>query len=675
MRKLLLATSAILGLVICAVLIGLGFLFFGRTIESVAEGNTSTPIFVSNQVGPTRPNTNIPRPTRTPAPTTAGATKTPPSDASTLDILTAINFPSNDRVRLAQEYKGIVASLATPAAPKQYKVGDKETFWINRDMQKQNEQLTATLRYMNDVVYMWVEDGERVDDNALKRSADVFANKIYPTNREVLGSEANPGVDNDSRLHILNARFANAAGYFSQSDTLPTAVNRHSNNKEMFYINTQALHPGTETYDSVLAHEFAHMIHRSQNERGDASWITEGFGDLGIELNGYSAGHEAAFAQNPDLQLNAWDSQPGLSIPHYGAAYLFMSYQLNRFGADYIHDVFSTETTGIRTIQHALDKHRTGLSFDQLFADWVVANIVNDPELGSRYNYDAGDLKIQLANNINLYPASSSDSIHQYGTDYIQLLPAGKDVTFSFDGSDTVRAVPTDPYSGNFMWWSGRTDFSDAQMTREFDLTGVPSATLNFKTWYDLEPDYDYGYASISTDGGKTWATLKGNTTTTSDPNAANYGNAFNCKSDVGCGNPQAQAGWIQEVIDLTPYVGHKVMLRFQQITDEVYAAPGFAIDDIEIPEIGFFDDVEGGENGWQSEGFARIDNILPQHFIVQAIEFGATPRVVPVQLDSENRGSYTTQGLGSDVSRVVIAVSGSTPVTWETAEYQYQVQ
>jgi hypothetical protein len=64
------------------------------------------------------------------------------------------------------------------------------------------------------------------------------------------------------------------------------------------------------------------MIHRNQNERGDASWITEGFGDLGMELNGYEVGHEDSFARDPDLQLNAWDSVGPSQLPHYGAAYL-----------------------------------------------------------------------------------------------------------------------------------------------------------------------------------------------------------------------------------------------------------------------------------------------------------------------------------------------------------------
>lgn len=680
MRKLLLALIAIFTLAVCVVFGAIFWLLLGSATFVAATPPTPAPVAIVVDTMPSPTN-----PKRTPLPTTAPRATTVPNpqpknattatDLSTLDKLIQIDFPSNDRVLLAEEYKRVVPVLATPSAPKQYRVGDKETFWVNRDMQNQNEQLTATLRYMNDAVYMWVEDGERIDDAALKQSADVFAQKIYPTNRKFLGSEANPGVDNNPRLHILNARFQNASGYFSQSDTLPIQVNRHSNEKEMFYINTRSIRPGNDVYDSVLAHEFAHMIHRNQNPRGDASWITEGFGDLGIELNGYQAGHEQAFAENPDLQLNAWDSLPGLSIPHYGAAYLFMSYQLNRFGDEYIRDVFSTTTTGIKTIQHALDKHQTGLTFNDVFADWVIANFINAPELDKRFNYAAGNLGIRPTTSYVQYPAQGADTVHQYGADYIQLLPKGKDVTFSFDGSDTVRAVPTDPYNGKFMWWSGRTDFSDASMTREFDLSSVNQATLKFRTWYDLEPDYDYAYVSVSTDSGKTWETLKGNTTTTHDPNAANYGNALNCKSGAGCGDPQAQPEWIEQVMDLTPYAGKKILLRFQQITDEVFAAPGFAIDDIEIPEIGFQDDAESGDNGWDAKGFARIDNVLPQSFLVQAIEFGATPRVVPIALDQENRGTFTTKGLGNDVARVVIAISGSTPVTWEQADYQYTIQ
>lgn len=596
---------------------------------------------------------------------------------TTLDTLLKADLPVNDRVKLAETFKKIVPNLATPASPRAYRVGDQETFWVSRDPNNsQNEQVTATLRYINDVVYMWVENGEKTNDADLKKSADYFAENIYPTHHKYLGQEAIPGVDNDPHLNILNARIGGGiAGYYGQSDTLPQTIHRQSNQREMFYMSTMSTRPGTQYYNSVLAHEFAHMIHRYANLRGESSWITEGFGDLGMELNGFSAGHQDAFTQNPDLQINAWEvNPPGASIPHYGAAYLFLSYQLDRFGIDYIRRVFSSNTTGIPSIQQALDKFQPGMTFNDLFADWAAANFLHDASAGDKYQYGE-NLNMRPTVGYSQYPVSGSDTVRQYGTDYIQLMPGGGDVTFTFDGSDTVRVIPTDAHSDKSFWWSGRTDLSNTTLTREFDLTGTDKATLKFWTWFDLEDDFDFAYVSVSTDNGKTWQPLKGSTTTDRDLNATNYGNGITCKSGAGCGDWQAVPQWIQEEMDLTPYAGQKILLRFEQVTDEVYTGAGIAIDDIEIPEIGFRDNAEGNNAAWQAQGFTRIDNVLPQTFIVQAIEYGATPRVVPIQLDAQNRATYTTKGLGQAVSRVVITVSGSTPFTWEQAEYNYQIQ
>lgn len=679
MRKLLVAVLVLLVVGNCLLIAGAGLLLTNRfskpqvrasqtafepSIPSPSARGTqpqSRPVTVPTALATAASNQNAPA-----APTTQPLT--------TLDKLEQAQMPPYDRMLLAREFQGAGTTFATPTAPRQYKIGDKETFWVNRDLQNENVQVSATLRYMNDVVYMWVEDGVQVNDADLKRSADYFANTIYPTNRKYLGSEPNPGIDNDPRLHILNTRF-NALGYFWPLDLLPPDVAKHSNQHEMFYVNTQMMLPGTQLYDSTLAHEFAHMIHHNQNQRGDAAWITEGFGDLGIELNGFDTGHVPAFAQDPDLQLNAWGSLPNMSVPHYGAAYLFMSYLLNRFGDEFVRDVFSSNRNGIPSVEYALAKHAPDLSFDQVFADWVAANFVQSAAFGPHYAYGKGELQLQPTVSLDRYPAQGSDTVHQYGTDYIQLVPNGGDVTFHFDGSDTVRAVPTDPYSGKMMWWSGRTDSSDSRITREFDLSGVNRATLKFWTWYSIEDDFDYGYVSVSTDGGNTWKTLPGTTTTNRDPNATNLGNGLTCESGVGCGKPDEAPQWIQETFDLSPYAGQKILLRIEQVTDPVYAAPGLAVDDIEIPEIGFRDDAETSDNGWVAEGFARIDNILPQRFIVQAIEYGAEPKVVPIPLDSANRGSFTTTNFGKGVNRIVIAISGSTPITWEQANYQYQVQ
>ena len=682
MRKVLIALIALLSIAICFTLVG-GVLLFYSLSQPVTTtvATTPEPIVVSETaVPPTRaavvPTRLALNPSPVPLPTRAEP-EIPAPAKTTLDELAQTNIPVNNRVRLAEAFKNIVPDLATPVAPRAYQVGDKDTFWVSRDPNNsQNEKITATLRYINDAVYMWVENGEKVNDAELKKSADYFAENIYPTHHTYLGKEAIPGVDNNPHLNILNARIGGGiAGYYGQSDTLPKAVHSQSNEREMFYMSTLSTRPGSQYYNSVLAHEFAHMIHRYENARGESSWITEGFGDLGMELNGFSAGHQEMFAQNPDLQLNAWEvNPPGVSIPHYGAAYLFLSYQLNRFGIDYIRSVFSSDTTGIPSIQQALDKFHQGTSFDNVFADWVAANFLYDNRAGEKYKYGE-PLNIRPTVSYAQYPASGADTIHQYGADYIQLLPNGKDVTFTFDGSDTVRVIPTDARNGKYFWWSGRTDLSDTTLTREIDLRAVKNATLKFWTWFDLEDDFDFAYVSVSTDNGKTWQPLQGSTTTTRDLNATNYGNGITCKSSAGCGDWQAIPQWMQEQMDLTPYAGQNILLRFEQVTDEVYTGSGLAIDDIEIPEIGFRDDAESSDSAWQAEGFTRIDNVLPQRFILQAIEYGKTPRVVPIQLDEQNRATYTTQGLGKDVSRVVITISGSTPFTWEQADYQYQIQ
>lgn len=680
MRKFLIALIVLLSIAICVVFGTGAYLLLGNSTPSVVIATLEPPMpeptraaAVPTTAPASRSNTN-PAPARLP---TRAEPEILVASNSTLDILLQQTIPMNNRVALAERFKQIVPNLATPAAPRQYQIGDSEMFWVSRDPNNsQSDQVRATLRYQNDVVNMWVEDGQEVSDAGLKNSADYFAEKIYPTHHKYLGSEAIPGVDNDPHLNILNAHIAGGiAGYYGQTDTLPKKVHAQSNEREMFYLSTLSTRPGTEYYNSVLAHEFAHMIHRYANARGEGSWLTEGFGELGMELNGFQAGHQDAFAQEPDLQLNAWAADPpGASIPHYGASYLFLSYQLNRFGIDYIRSIFASNTTGIPSVQQALDKFQPGMTFDDVFADWVAANFLQDDTEGTRFSY--GDpLNMRPTVSYAQLPANGGDTVNQYGTDYIQFMPNGKEATFAFDGSDTVRVIPTDALSGKNFWWSGRTDLSDTTLTRAIDLTNTKNATLKFWAWYDIEDDYDFAYVSVSTDGGKTWHPLSGSTTTDRNLNAVNYGSGITCKSGVGCGDWESPAQWIQEEMDLSAYTGQKILLRFEQVTDEVYTGEGIALDDIEIPEIGFKDDAENSDSQWQSEGFTRMDNLLPQRFIVQAIEYGATPRVIPIQLDAQNRGTYKTNQSGQIPSRVVITVSGSTPVTWQAASYQYQIQ
>ena len=56
----------------------------------------------------------------------------------------------------------------------------------------------------------------------------------------------------------------------------------------------------------------------------------------------------------------------------------------------------------------------------------------------------------------------------------------------------------------------------------------------------------------------------------------------------------------------------------------------------------------------------------------MQALVFGEGVEVVDMDLGVDNRGQITIPGLGSAVSRVVLAVSGLTRFTTEPAPYSY---
>jgi bacillopeptidase F (M6 metalloprotease family) len=231
-----------------------------------------------------------------------------------------------------------------------------------------------------------------------------------------------------------------------------------------------------------------------------------------------------------------------------------------------------------------------------------------------------------------------------------------------------VQVVPGLPHGGRYAFWSQRSDESDTRLTRAFDLTGLTSATLTYWAWWDIEADFDYAYLEISTDDGQTWKILKTPSATSDDPNGNNFGWGYTGKSGGG-GSPQ----WVEESVDLSAYAGRKVLLRFEYVTDTALVHPGFMLDDVAIPELNDHADFEADDGGWKAEGFVRMDNLLPQTFVVQAIRQGAQTTVERMPLDEHNQGSLTLN-LAEGESAVLV-VSGTTPFTTEVASYEFEIR
>jgi immune inhibitor A len=630
-----------------------------------------------------------------------------PADVDTEEVLASIEIPPLDPYDLARRLINPAKSpaiarqpvdRATPASPHPYSLGDRENFWaLNLDT-IEAFQVRATLRYIGPHLYMWVQDGLEVDQEALRRSAEVFEARLYPTVRRYFGSEWNPGIDNDPRLTILNARFSGALGYFSSSDEFPAAVMPYSNQREMFYINPEHAAPGSTSYESTLAHEFQHMVHWFADANEDA-WVNEGAAELAIHLSGYSRQARVnAFARNPDTQLTNWDSET--TTEHYGASFLMLAYFAERFGPEMTRDLVANEGNGIAGFESVLTGHDVDLSFQDLFADWVIANYMDGMgELAfAPYFYQGLDVQVGVERALSSYPATMDATVHQYGTDYIELLPMGQDVQVEFSGPATAMLVPNQAHSGKHQWWSNRGDNSDTTLTRAFDFSGLQQASLDVWLWYDIEAGWDYAYVEASGDGGETWQILSGEHTTTYNPSGNSYGPGYTGLSSAGStpsehgGDDAAAAEWVHEVFNLSPFAGQEVLIRFEYLTDEVMNHAGFCVDDIAVPELAYFSDAEQGDDGWVAQGFIRSDNIVPQRYIVQLIQIApqqglqeATSEVrverLPLQYaagrsdqDGQQVGSWTIGGLDQSPTRALLVISAAAPSTTEVASYHLEI-
>ena len=603
-------------------------------------------------------------------------TPTPPpksDEQTTEELVTSAAIPQRDLRELATRLKHPPEPIpeVISVEPPNYQVGDTRVFWAGNMDTCEHFTVTARLRYVTPHLYVWVQEGYAVDEQALARSAERFEARTYLTNRGFFGSEWTPGVDNDVHLHILHTANLGlgVAGYYSSADEYSHLANPYSNEKEMFYLAVDNILPDTDFYDGVLAHEFQHMIHW-HNDRNEDGWVNEGCAELAAYLNHYDVGDmPQAFMNGPDVQLTTWSEEESYS--HYGASYLLMAYFLDRFGEEATRAVVAQDANGITGFNAVLSGY--GLTFDQVFADWLVANLVDDPSLADgRYGYTELDVGPPSIDYTHLtYPDRRSSTVHQYAADYIELLGTG-DLNVQFTGSTQVRLADTAPHSGSYVWYSMRGDDSNTTLTRAFDLSGLAQATLQFWTWYDIEENWDYAYTEVSTDGGQTWNILTGTFTTGSNPAGNSFGQAY---TGVSGGGERPQ--WVQEQIDLTPYAGQAVLVRFEYVTDDIVNRPGWLIDDISIPELGYADDVEGSEGGWEASGFVRVDNVLPQRFIVQLVTFGPGGKPVGVErmaLDELQQGQLELRGLGSEVERAVLIVAGIAPVTTEWAGYEYGV-
>jgi hypothetical protein len=605
-------------------------------------------------------------------PSPSGLPGTVSNPADTLSLLQGISIPPADPRELAVRLGGVTfVPDSVPSEP--FSVGDQQTFWVGNLSTNEIFQVTATLQYTTAHAYFWMDNNFGYVRSDLVNLAEAFEQKIYPIDRAFFGSEWTPGIDADAHIYILFTRNVGANGYFASTDEYPRQVNQYSNQHEMFIFSSTQL--GRRSDYGVLAHEFQHMIHWNQ-DRNEQAWMNEGFSEVAALINGYpSSGWEVPYLQDPNLQLNDWPVVGG-SGPHYGASFLYLAYFLDRFGESATQALVREQRNGLESVDYVLEQMNaldplTGqpIRADDVFMDWAVANFLRDDSVGDgRYDYHLDHISDRRSEPVadidNCASYHADRTVYQYGVEYLRFA-CRDDVTLHFQGALTTNLTPQAAHSGARAFWSNKGDDSDITLTRDFDFTNASGTlTLQYWTWYFIELNYDYMYVEASTDGGQTWEILITPAGTGEDPLDSSYGWGYTGASD----------GWIEQSLDLSRFAGQKIQLRFEYVTDGAANGEGFWLDDVSIPEIYYATDFESDDGGWNPDGWARVENILPQTFRLALIRIGQTTTVEYLTLDAGNTIDIPLRFSG-DLREAILVVTGTTRFTRQQASYSIEVR
>jgi hypothetical protein len=257
-------------------------------------------------------------------------------------------------------------------------------------------------------------------------------------------------LDQDPRVYILYYDFdVSSDGFFWGFDQECDDVAQfHSNECDVVYMNCSDVDPAGSYLLAVLAHEFEHLIHYNY-DADEASWVDEGLAELAMWLYG-NPDTISQFNTNPDRSLTSFSG----NWYDYIKSYLFTLYFYERYGGQGGVRMLTQEpgnsTAGYDLV---LDAQLYTENFEDVFADWAVANYLDDTSIGDgRFGYVGEELPAFFPFvTHSIYPVGpSSGAVNHWASDYARFLNASA-LQMTFDGADNtkfaVRAMLLDPVS------------------------------------------------------------------------------------------------------------------------------------------------------------------------------------------------------------------------------------
>ena len=318
----------------------------------------------------------------------------------------------------------------------------------------------CTVRGVGDNVFVIVDDDEwrvdGMDEVAVARIIDHFDNQsvgafptqgIWDLNTSHFGDPPNP-LDQQERIFLLYYRFnISSDGYFWVFDQYPDgSTSWASNEADVIYMATDNGAPGDDYMLAVAAHEFEHLIHFNTDQNEDI-WADEGLAELAMWLFGHPD-NISGFNNNPDNSLTTWNS----AWADYIQTYLWTLYIYEQFGGrQTIWDIAHHASNGMSGYEQVLTNLGYAIPIEQIFANWVVANYLDDPSLDAgQYGYTGEALPAFYPwRTHNALPAGTTGSVQNWAGEYMRLTSMDAISTYAFNGNDTrnfrVNLIAMDP--------------------------------------------------------------------------------------------------------------------------------------------------------------------------------------------------------------------------------------
>ncbi|XMB86523.1 immune inhibitor A [Mycoplasmatota bacterium WC44] len=322
---------------------------------------------------------------------------------------------------------------------------------------------------------------------------------------------------------------------------------------------------------------------------------------VGEEAGGGALGEDAIWSHSWDLGGLA--PLPGTSadVPYWGGIMVALDYTMQP--EDGAAGVFSHEYGHDLGLPDEYDTQYTGngepVSYWSVMSSGSWAGIISGTEPTGFSPYAKLQLQASLGGNWLSGSYIHVDAIPETGIEALldQASSNGTNNNVLIIGLPDKENIINIPYSGEYEYYSGNGNELDNSMLTTLDLTGATTAKLQFKTWYEIEQDWDYASVGVYVDG--EWISVEGNITTEFNPNGNNPGHGI-----TGYSN-----GWVEAEFDLSQFAGQEIYVGFNYLTDLYVAETGFFADDITITVDGnvvMFDDAEG-ESQFELIGFEKF--------------------------------------------------------------------